>query len=125
MDTSHGRHRVRFRSDHHTHTANIILMIDKHNIPKGKMHSNFRLLPEDIVCKITQRNNIRRANNCDPVLKLLNDEITSDIHKQMEGPSRRSLKHTTHKTNRFIDRATKNIQGYNITLSTSQVQEAI
>ena len=53
--------RVRFRSDHHTtniHNANIIftniiLMADKHNIPKGKMHSNCRLLPEDIVCKIT------------------------------------------------------------------------
>ena len=26
-------------------------MADKHNIPKGKMHSNCRLLPEDIVCK--------------------------------------------------------------------------
>ena len=34
--------------------TNIILMADKHNIPKGKMHSNCRLLPEDIVCKITQ-----------------------------------------------------------------------
>ena len=66
------------------HTANIIftniiLMADKQNIPKGKMHSNCRLLPEDIVCKITQRNNIRRANTCDPALKLLNEEITSDI----------------------------------------------
>ena len=30
-----------------------------------------------------------------------------------------------HKTNRSIDRATQNIQGYNITLTTSQVQEAI
>ena len=70
------------------HTANRIftniLMADKQNIPKGKMHSNCRLLPEDIVCKITQRNNIRRANTCDPALKLLNEEITSDIqeHKQ-------------------------------------------
>ena len=69
------------------HTANriftnIILMADKQNIPKGKMHSNCRLLPEDIVCKITQRNNIRRANTCDPALKLLNEEITSDIQKQ-------------------------------------------
>ena len=82
------------------HTANriftnIILMADKQNIPKGKMHSNCRLLPEDIVCKITQRNNIRRANTCDPALKLLNEEITSDIqkHKQkhMEGALRRSL----------------------------------
>ena len=43
MLTNHGRHRVRFRSDHHTtniHTANIIftniiLMADKHTIPKG------------------------------------------------------------------------------------------
>ena len=68
------------------HTANriftnIILMADKQNIPKGKMHSNCRLLPEDIVCKITQRNNIRGANTCDPALKLLNEEITSDIQK--------------------------------------------
>ena len=69
------------------HTANriftnIILMADKHNIPKGKMLRNCRLLPDHIVCKITQRNNIRRANTCDPALKLLNEEITSDIQKQ-------------------------------------------
>ena len=55
----------------HTANTNIILMADKHNIPKGKMHSHSRLLPEDIVCKITQRNNTRRANTCDPALKLL------------------------------------------------------
>ena len=64
--------------------TNIILMADKQNIPKGKMHSNCRLLPEDIVCKITQRNNIRRANTCDPALKLLNEEITSDIQKHKQ-----------------------------------------
>ena len=34
-------------------------------------------------------------------------------------------KHETHKTHRHINRATHNIQGYNITLTTSQVQEAI
>ena len=74
------------------HTANIIftniiLMADKHNIPKGKMHSNCMLLPDHIVCKITQRNNIRRANTCDPALKLLNEELNSDIqkHKQIYG----------------------------------------
>ena len=50
----------------------------------GKMHSNYRLLPEDIVCKITQRNNIRRANTYDPSLKLLNEEITSDIQKHKQ-----------------------------------------
>ena len=71
------------------HTANriftnIILMADKQNIPKSKMQSNGRLLPEDIVCKITQRNNIRRANTCDPALKLLNEEITSDIQKHKQ-----------------------------------------
>ena len=64
--------------------TNIILMADKHTIPKGKMHSNCRLLPEDIVWKITQRNNIRRANTCDPALKLLNEEISSDIQKHKQ-----------------------------------------
>ena len=71
------------------HTANIIftniiLMADNHNIPKGKMLNNCRLLPDHIVCKITQRNNIRRANTCDPALKLLNEEITSDIQKHKQ-----------------------------------------
>ena len=56
-------------------------MADKHNIPKGKMHSNCRVLPEYIVCKGTQRSSIRGANTCDPVLKLLNEDITSDIQK--------------------------------------------
>ena len=36
-----------------------------------------------------------------------------------------TVKHATHKTNRHINRATHNIQGYNITLTTTQVQEAI
>ena len=71
------------------HTANIIftnsiLMADKHNITKGKMHSNCRLLSDHIVCKITQRNNIRRANTCDPALKRLNEEITSVIQKHKQ-----------------------------------------
>ena len=34
-------------------------------------------------------------------------------------------KHATHKTNRTINRATYTIQAYNITLTTTQVQEAI
>ena len=61
--------------------TNIILMADKHTIPKGKMHNNSRLLPDHIVCKIIPRDNIRRANTCGPALKLLNKEITSDIQK--------------------------------------------
>ena len=53
----------------------------KHNIRKGMMDSYCMLLPDNIVCKITQKD-IRRANTCDQALKLLNEEITSDIHKQ-------------------------------------------
>ena len=58
------------------HTANIIflkiiLMADKHNIPKAKMHSNCRHLPDHKVCKFTQINNI-------------NEEITSDIQKHKQ-----------------------------------------
>ena len=66
------------------------------------MHSNCRLLPEDIVCKITQRNNIRRANTCDPALKLLNEEITSDIQKHKQSIWKERLdahwdhRHNTH-----------------------------
>ena len=133
------------------------------------MHSNFRLFPGDILCKITQRNSIRRANTCDPALKLINEEITyKNTNKHMEGALTRTLgsqtqhthtlwktihtKHfhniqqqnsnytqthcelfhqTIHKhcqtrnTNRHINRVTHNIQGYNIKLTTSQVQEAI
>ena len=93
------------------HTANkiftnIILMTDKQNIPNGKMHSNCRLLPKDIVCKITQRNNIRRSNTCDPALKLLkkllNNERTSDIQKHKQNIWKEHLdahwdhRHNTH-----------------------------
>ena len=60
-------------------------MAYRHNIPKGKMHSNFRLKPDHIVCKTTQRNNIRRANTCDPALKLRH---TKTLTKPMEGLSR-------------------------------------
>ena len=68
------------------HTANLIftnvmLIADKHNIRKGKLHINYRLLPDHIVCKITQGNNIRRTTTCDPAFQLLNEEITSDIQK--------------------------------------------
>ena len=146
--------------------TNIILMADKHNIPKGKMHSNCRLLPEDIVCKITKKNNITRANNCDPALKLLNEEIIYDIQKHKQNIWKEHLdarwdhRHNTHtpwKTIHNIQQQNSNytqkhctlfhqtihkycqtrntqnkqtheqnnIQGYNITLTTSQVQEAI
>ena len=73
-------------------------MADKHNIPKGKNHSNCRLLPDHIVCKIIQRNNIRIATTCDPALKPLNEEITSDIqkHKQNLWNAHLDHRHNTH-----------------------------
>ena len=132
-------------------------MADKQNIPKGKMHSNCRLLPEDIVCKITQKHkqNIWKehldahwdhrhnthtlwktihglSNRAPP--HTLNTSITFN-NKIATTPTHiancftkqftNTVKHATHKTNRHINRATHNIQGYNITLTTSQVQEAI
>ena len=66
------------------------------------MHRNCRLLPEDIVCKITQRNNIRRANTCDLALKLVNEEITFDIQKHKQSIWKEHLdahwdhRHNTH-----------------------------
>ena len=46
-----------------------------------KKRSNYMLLPDHIVCK---RKNIRRANTCDLALKLLIEEITSDIQKHKQ-----------------------------------------
>ena len=67
------------------------------------MHSNCRLLPEDMVCRITQRNNIRRANTCDAVLKLLNEEITSDIQKHTQNIWKEHLDaHWDHRHNTHI-----------------------
>ena len=52
-------------------------MADKHNIPKGKMHSTA------VSYQTTQshKDNIWRVNPCDLALKLLNKEIPSDIQK--------------------------------------------
>ena len=66
------------------------------------LHSSCRRLPDHIVCKITQRNNIRRANTCDPALKLLNEEITSDMQKHKQNIWKEHLdvhwdhRHSTH-----------------------------
>ena len=59
-------------------------MTDMHNIPKGKMYCNCRVLLDYIVCKMAHKNNIRNANTCDPTLNLLNEEITSDIQKHRQ-----------------------------------------
>ena len=92
--------------------TNFILMADKHNIPKGKMHSNCMFVTDHIVCKIIQRNNMRRAKACDPVLKLLNEEITSDIHTHKQNlwkehlDAHRDYRHNTH----YLKDHTRSIQ---------------
>ena len=83
--------------------TNIILIACKHNIPNGKMHSNCRLLTDHIVCTITQRNNIRRPTTCDPALKHLNDEITSNIQKYKQNLWKEPLDaHWDHRHNTHI-----------------------
>ena len=72
-------------------------MADKHNIPKGT--------------SITFNNKIATIPK----------HIANCFTKQFIN----TVQHATHHTNRHINRATHNIQGYNITLTTSQVQEAI
>ena len=65
------------------HTANTIftniIHADKHNIPKGKIHSTCKLLPEHITHTIEHRNNIRAQNASDPSISEFNSEITSLI----------------------------------------------
>ena len=192
LDTIYRRHRVRFRSDHNTHQhTHCQQNFHKHHTDgrqaehtKWQDAQQLQALARRHSMQNTQRNNIRRANTCDPALKLLNEEITSDIqkHKQniwkehldahwdhrhnthtlwktIHGLSNRApphtlntsitfnnkiattpthiancftkqftntVEHATHQTiHKHINRATHNIQGYNITLTTSQVQEAI
>ena len=55
------------------HTANTIFTnithhTDKHNIPKGKVHSTCKLHPEHIIHKIEHRYNIRAQNAIDPLI---------------------------------------------------------
>ena len=142
------------------------------------MHGNCGLLPDHMVCKVTQRNNIRRADTCDPALKLLSEEITFDIQKHKHNLWKEHLdahwyhrhtthilwktiqglsgisthtkhshgiqqqnsnhtktycelfhqtirKHAAHKTDRYTNRTPHKVQGYSITLTITQVQEAI
>ena len=118
LDTIHGRHRVIFRSDQHTHCQhahcqhahcqhillqNNIIMADKHNIPKSNMHITYMLLLYNVVCTLSQRNNLRRANTCDPALKLLNEEITFYIQKHKQNPWKAHLDaHWHHRNNTHI-----------------------
>ena len=90
--------------------TNMILIADKHNIPKGKMHNNCMLLPYQIVCKITQRNNIKKGNTCDPPQPTLNTSIQQQNSNHTQTHCK--LFHQTiykHATHRYTSRATHKI----------------
>ena len=84
--------RVRCRSDHVTHQyTHCQHNFHKHHTDgrqeqytKGQDAQQLQALTRRHSMQITQRNNIRRANTCDPALKLLNEEITSDIQKHKQ-----------------------------------------
>ena len=59
--------------------TNIILNADKHHIPKGKIKSNMKLLPEEIRQQIQTRNEVRLANRTDPQLPEINRQIDKAI----------------------------------------------
>ena len=62
-----------------------------------------------------------------PYLHLHNIQQQNNNHTQIycELFHQTIHKRATHKTNRFINRATHKIRGYNFTLTTTQVEEAI
>ena len=87
------------------HTANtiftnIILHAEKHNIPKGKIHTTCKLLSQHIIHKIEHRNNIRAQNASDRSSPELNSEITSLIQTHISDIWREHLyTHWNHKYN--------------------------
>ena len=95
-------------------------MADKHNLSKGMMYSKCRLLPDDIVCKITQRHNITRANTCGPVLKQQKTQHPSHpVHKHTTYFNTQRLKKTLFFNN---GRYTTNISTDPHTVSTTDIK---
>jgi hypothetical protein len=83
--------------------TNAILHADKHHIPKGKMHNNIQLLPEDIRNKIKHRDQIRKQDPHAVDLPALNNEITKLIQQHKTNLWKEKLdKHWDHKQNTHI-----------------------
>ena len=61
--------------------TNIILLADKHHIPKGKIKNKHKLLPLNIRNKIKTRNSIRLQNQYDNRLQAINTEIETEIQE--------------------------------------------
>ena len=83
--------------------SNLILSADKHNIPKGKIHSRHKLLPQEIRTVIQHRNDIRRNNPKDQEIPQLNQLIDRQIQEHKTQLWKEHLeddwdhRHNTHK----------------------------
>merc|ERR1712240_365012 len=88
--------------------TNAILTADKHNIPKGKMKPQHKILPEHIRTLIQDRNSIRQHNHRHPDLPQKNREIDQQIQKHKEDLWKQHLtdhwdhKHDQHKLRNTI-----------------------
>ena len=92
--------------------------------PSSKSERNLIILQVNInrfKNKLEERKLLIHVTHADIITIQETKHIANCFTKQFTN----TVKHATHKTNRHINRATHNIQGYNITLTTSQVQEAI
>src|SRR5437867_8046154 len=61
------------------HLTNLILLADKHHIPKGRIKKLNQPLPDNIKDKIKERNRLRDLNPKDSRITPLSKEITSQI----------------------------------------------
>ena len=94
---------VKLASASSVFAENVRYLSFKYQKTRRLMHSSCRLLPDYIVCNITQRNNIWRANTCDTALKFLNEEITSYIQKHKQNLWKEHLDaHLDHRHNMHI-----------------------
>ena len=83
--------------------TNAILASDKHNIPKGKIKTNLKLLPKEILDLIQERNKLRKLNSRDPKIKDINDDINKQIRDHKEKLWKEKLSQNwDHKTNTHI-----------------------
>merc|ERR1711954_404200 len=59
-------------------STDIILTADKHNIPKGKINNNNKLLPKEIRDKMKTRDIMREQDRTDTNIQIINKEINKN-----------------------------------------------
>ena len=152
LDTIHGRHRVGFRSDHHTHQhTHCQQTFYKHHTDgrqaqhtKGHDAQQFQAPTrphsmqnhpnkhhKEIIHlwsssqTLKWGDNFRHTKTQTKHMEAIQQQNSNHTQTHCELFHQTIHKHATHKTIRSINRSIHKIQGYNITLTTTQVQEAI